>query len=251
MRGSRGRAHAVLWLWMMVLMAVAAPAYAVSEGLLPVDIEILKDPSDVLLLVNRENLLHRAYPDQATDMYRLEEVTVPVTKGTHRLRPVMNAALERMFEAAYADGVELYVGSSYRSYRQQEVIHYNRVKRMGYDDGYAQMAGASEHQTGLAADVVSAAYANLFQQEFGETTEGIWLKENCAEFGLIIRYPEDKEDITGVQYEPWHLRYVGPEAASYIMEHQLTLEEFSAMRVLALGAHYGDAASAGPEEEAR
>lgn len=230
---------------MTILVIFVKPICTVSESnnLLPIDIEILKDPLDVLILVNRDNLLSKNYPDQSIDMYKLVDVTVPVTKGTHQLRPVMNEAMEKLFEAAYAEGIELYVGSSYRSYRKQEVIYYNRVKRIGYDDGYSQMAGASEHQTGLAADVVSAEYANLFQTEFGETKEGIWLRENCAEFGFIIRYPEDKMDITGVHYEPWHLRYVGPEVANYIMDNDLTLEEFSAMRIGTLGEYYGDVIS--------
>ena len=214
---------------------------AISESiLLPIDIAILEDPLDVLRLVNRENLLDKNYPNQDIDMYKLEDVVLPVTKGSHQLRSVANVALEQLFCAAADEGIELYVGSSYRKYRNQEVIYYNRVKRMGYDDGYSQMAGASEHQTGLAVDVVSAEYSDLFQTEFGETREGIWLKENCAEFGFIIRYPENKTEITGVRYEPWHLRYVGTEVASYIMENNLTLEEFSALRVITLGEYYGD-----------
>lgn len=230
---------------MIILVIFVKPICKASESnnLLPIDIEILKDPLDVLILVNRDNLLSKNYPDQSIDMYKLVDVTVPVTKGAHQLRPVMNEAMEKLFEAAYAGEIELYVGSSYRSYRKQEVVYYNRVKRIGYDDGYSQMAGASEHQTGLAADVVSAEYANLFQTEFGETKEGIWLRENCAEFGFIIRYPEDKMDITGVHYEPWHLRYVGPEVANYIMDNDLTLEEFSAMRIGTLGEYYGDVIS--------
>ena len=66
-------------------------------------------------------------------------------------------------------------------------------------------------------------YSDLFQTEFGETREGIWLRENCAEFGFIIRYPENKTEITGVRYEPWHLRYVGTEVASYINLRQKVL----------------------------
>lgn len=239
------KTNAVIWLLTALFVVLCMPVCAASENdeLLPIDIEILKDPLDVLILVNRDNLLDKNYPDQSIDMYKLEDVTVPVTKGSHQLRPVMNDAMEKLFEAAYAEGIELYVGSSYRNYRKQEVIYYNRVKRMGYDDGYSQMAGASEHQTGLAADVVSAEYANLFQTEFGETKEGIWLRENCAEYGFIIRYPEDKMDITGVHYEPWHLRYVGPEAAAYITENDLTLEEFSALQIGTLAEYYGDVIS--------
>ena len=193
----------------------------------PVLREILEDPQDVLRLVNKENLLEKNYPDQDIKMYRLVEVTAPVTKGAHQLRAVANDALMEMFEAAKNDGIKLYVGSSYRSYRTQEVIHYNRKKSLGYDDRYTQVAGGSEHQTGLAADVVSWEYRDKFQQSFGEKREGIWLRENCARFGFVIRYPKEKEDITGVQYEPWHVRYVGREAAMYIMENGLTLEEFT------------------------
>ncbi len=90
--------------------------------------------------------------------------------------------------------------------------------------------------------MVSEAHADLFQPSFGQTREGLRLKENCDRYGFILRYPEDREDITHVRYEPWHLRYVGPEAAAYIMENSLTLEEFSALRIQALGAHYEEAA---------
>lgn len=235
------------WISMLALLflSIWIPLETLSESGegFPIDISILEDPYDVLRLVNKDNQLDRTYPDQNISMYRLERVAVPVTKGSHQLRKVANLALRELFEVAYEEGIELYVGSSYRAYRNQEVMHYNRVKRMGYDDGYTQMAGASEHQTGLAVDVISEAYADLFQQSFGETQEGIWLREHCAEFGFIIRYPEDKEEITGIRYEPWHLRYVGREVASYIMEKGLTLEEFSAERIIALGTYYGEVAS--------
>ena len=200
----------------------------------PVSREALEDPQDVLRLVNKEKLLEKSYPDQDIELYRLVEVTAPVTKGTHQLRAVANEALTEMIEAAKNDGIKLYVGSSYRSYRTQEVIHYNRKKSLGYDDGYTQVAGGSEHQTGLAADVISWEYRDKFQQSFGEKKEGIWLRENCARFGFIIRYPKGKEDITGVQYEPWHVRYVGTEVAVYIMESELTLEEFTEEYLAAL-----------------
>ena len=173
----------------------------------PVSREVLEDPQDVLRLVNKENLLEKSYPDQDIELYRLVEVTAPVTKGTHQLRAVANEALTEMIEAAMNDGIKLYVGSSYRSYRTQEVIHYNRKKSLGY--------------------VVSWEYRDKFQQSFGKKKEGIWLQENCARFGFILRYPKEKEDITGVKYEPWHVRYVGKEAATYIMGNGLTLEEFT------------------------
>lgn len=198
-----------------------------EDWVYPISREILEDAQDVLRLVNKENLLEKNYPDQKVEIYRLVKVTAPVTKGTPELRSVANEAMCEMFEAAKKEGIELYVGSAYRSYRTQEVIHYNRKKELGYDDGFTQIAGGSEHQTGLAADVVSWEYKDKFQQSFGEKKEGIWLRENCARYGFIIRYPKDKEEITGVQYEPWHVRYVGREAAEYIMESNITLEEFT------------------------
>ena len=219
------RLHRMICMSILLLVLIFISLSALSENskVLPIDISILEDSCDVLRLVNQENLLDRGYPDQNMPMYRMEKVRLPVTKGSHQLRHIANTALEELFALAYTEGIKLFVGSSYRAYRNQEVMHYNRVKRMGYDDGYVQRAGASEHQTGLAVDVISDEYSDLFQRSFGESREGKWLRENCAQFGFIIRYPEDKEEITGIRYEPWHLRYVGREVASYIMENGLTL----------------------------
>lgn len=71
-------------------------------------------------------------------------------------------------------------------------------------------------------------YRDSLVEAFGETEEAVWLRENCARYGFILRYPKEAEDVTGVPYEPWHLRYVGVEAAAYIMENGLTLEAFTA-----------------------
>lgn len=228
--------------WLTVLLAMLLTVAAQAEGLFvftdddeaaadawayPVPLEAFADPMDVLRLINKENLLDKSYPNQDIAMYEMVPVTAPTTKDDMLLRPIVNDAITAMLAAADAEGIKLYVGSAYRKYRNQEVMHYNRVKRMGHDDGFVQMAGASEHQAGLAADVVSWAYRNDFKTEFGETKEGIWLAENCAAYGFIIRYPKDKVEITGVKHEPWHVRYVGKEVATYIMETGLTLEEFT------------------------
>lgn len=231
----------VFSLVLVCLMLVAACGYAQADSLFvfneklkegewtyPVPLSVFDDPMDVLRLINRENLLDKEYPNQDIEMYKMIPVTAPVTKGNPTIRSIVNDALVALAAAGEEVGVKLYVGSAYRNYRSQEVSHYNRVKDMGYDDGIVQMAGASEHQAGLAADVVSWKYKDRFLQEFGETDEGKWLAANCARFGFIIRYAKDKEEITGVKYEPWHLRYVGTEAAAYIMETGLSLEEFTA-----------------------
>src|SRR5699024_12019487 len=84
----------------------------------------------------------------------------------------------------------------------------------------------SEHQTGLVMDVTNQAVNFELTTEFGETEEGIWLKDNAHKYGFIIRYPKDKEDITKYQYEPWHIRYVGKNLAKELHEKEITLRSF-------------------------
>ena len=89
--------------------------------------------------------------------------------------------------------------------------------------------GTSEHQLGLAVDIISNAHPEL-NEAWAETEEAKWLTENCAQYGFILRYPPDKSDITGIVWEPWHFRYVGEDAAAYIMENGLCLEEYLEQR---------------------
>lgn len=86
-------------------------------------------------------------------------------------------------------------------------------------------AGTSEHQLGLAADIVAADY-QVLEEEQENTPEQQWLMAHCQEYGFILRYPRDKQGLTGVGYEPWHYRYVGVEAAQEIMSQGLCLEEY-------------------------
>ncbi len=144
--------------------------------------------------------------------------------------------LMAMLEAAKNDGIDLMICSPYRDYNRQTVL-FNRKIDYYMNKGYSYMEayrissitvtvpGASEHQIGLALDIVSDTYTAL-DTGFGETDAGIWLKEHGYEYGFILRYPLGKEYITGIQYEPWHYRYVGKEAATAIMKQGITLEEF-------------------------
>ena len=91
---------------------------------------------------------------------------------------------------------------------------------------YSAKPGQSEHQTGLAVDVSSESVDYLLSDDYGETKEGKWLAENAHRFGFIVRFPRGKEDITGYQYEPWHIRYVGLTAAKEIHAEGITLEEY-------------------------
>lgn len=132
------------------------------------------------------------------------------------------SALEEMIQAAQDDGIELFVISGFRSFERQQTLYSNYLLREGRDaaDRYSARPGYSEHQTGLAFDL------NSLEFSFGETAEGKWLSEHCAEYGFIIRYPADKEEETGYMYEPWHVRYLGVETASDVASSGLCLEEY-------------------------
>ena len=136
--------------------------------------------------------------------------------------------LVEMFEAALEDGVTLYLKSAYRSYRTQKTMYYNRLEtNHGKDDGWVTKPGASDHQTGLGCDVVPRAWRDKSMNEkMASDPACVWMAEHCHEYGFILRYPEDKEEVTEINYEPWHMRYVGVPAATYIMENGLCREEF-------------------------
>lgn len=131
-------------------------------------------------------------------------------------------ALEELQAGAERDGFNIPLISGYRSYDTQAVIYQRYVNRDGQElaDTYSARPGHSEHQTGLAFDV------GLIDDEYGNTPEGQWLSQNCAEYGFVIRYQKGKEHITGYQYEPWHIRYVGINIAKEIMSKGITLEEY-------------------------
>ncbi|MBQ6256580.1 MAG: M15 family metallopeptidase, partial [Clostridia bacterium] len=138
-------------------------------------------------------------------------------------------AINAMFAAAQQDGLTLYLKSAYRSYVTQKTMYNNRLDKLGRDDGLVSYPGASDHQTGLGADILNYEWTKKdgMNKEFAKTKEAQWMEAHCAEFGFILRYMSDKEEITGIKFEPWHFRYVGREAAAYIMENHLSLEEFT------------------------
>ena len=141
-------------------------------------------------------------------------------------------ALKNMAADARAQGLNVYLSSGYRSYSEQAANFVRVCQNNGVADGknaqgfYITMpAGCSEHQTGLACDITDVYYP-LKDASIENTETFQYMSKHCQEFGFIVRFPKDKEQITGVMYEPFHYRYVGVEAATYIMEHGLCLEEF-------------------------
>lgn len=165
------------------------------------------------------------------------EVPLATITGNMQCDKRVLGPLLDMLNAANSQGIGLYVTSPYRSGYLQNVLFTRRIKVLMNDYGYSYMdayksvsrkvivPGTSEHQLGMCFDIVTG-YHSTLDYEFGDTPAGIWLRKHCAEYGFILRYPRGKESITGIEYEPWHFRYVGVEAAQYIMEHGLTLEEF-------------------------
>lgn len=137
-------------------------------------------------------------------------------------------ALEALFAGAEQEGITLNAVSGYRSYQRQQSLfnHYVETQGKEYASRVSAVPGTSEHQTGLAIDVSSPSVGNVLEEVFGDSEEGKWLAEHAHEYGFIIRYPKDGESITGYVYEPWHIRYVGKEAAEAIYSEGTTLEQF-------------------------
>ena len=119
-------------------------------------------------------------------------------------------------------GLNIWFASGFRSYDYQAQIYNNYVARDGQTlaDTYSARPGYSEHQSGLAIDV------NQIDDSFAGTPEAVWLENHCHEYGFILRYPKGKENITGYQYESWHVRYVGTDLSYAVHASGLTLEEY-------------------------
>jgi len=187
------------------------------------------DPDKYLLLVNVNNKLAEDYvPDDLTN------VKTSPSRQAQQMRLDAAMALEALLKAADAQGFnDLSVTSGYRSYSHQKSI-YNRTLEQNmkkHDEETARKLtaenvmypGASEHQSGLCADLHNMSTP---MQSYSNTDEYKWIREHCADFGFILRYPQTKENITGVKFEPWHLRFVGRVHAQQIMSSGLCLEEY-------------------------
>lgn len=182
-----------------------------------------------LLLVNKQHSIPEGYEEQVT----LGKIMT--MKGIMRCDERIIDDLLNMIQQAKEDGVTLQICSPYRDLEYQKILFNNKInkymnKGLSYMEAYqlssraVTVPNASEHQLGLALDIVSDTYLNL-DEGFAETDAGKWLAENSYRFGFILRYPKGKEDITCIEYEPWHFRYVGVEAATVITEGEMTLEE--------------------------
>lgn len=193
--------------------------------------DIVENPYDILAVANKEHALPSDY--EPNDLV-VPDIRFPFEEDhpKKQMRQIAANSIEELIAAGDEAGVSLFGQSGYRSYDRQVAIFASNTEQHGEDHAntYSAKAGESEHQTGLVMDVTSQAVGFDLNTDFGETEEGQWLQEHAHEFGFIIRYPEDKVDITEYQYEPWHIRYVGEKAATAIYKKQETLEEYSGLK---------------------
>ena len=178
-----------------------------------------------MTLINAENPMQEGYVPELAEVENGYSVDARIAED-----------LNAMLAAARADGCQPQICSAYRSVEKQVQVFNDTVngwinQGSSFWDAYQRttqevaLPGTSEHGIGLAVDIVSNQYAELDAKQ-AETKEAQWLQEHCYEYGFILRYPPEKQSLTGIIYEPWHYRYVGREMAQKIKESGLTLEEY-------------------------
>ena len=178
-----------------------------------------------LLLVNKKHEVPEGY------ILELEEV-----ESGHQVDKRIAKSLEQMLSDARKEGLSPIICSSYRTNAKQQKLYNNKVreyKRWGCSSEEAEelasywvaIPGTGEHETGLAVDIVSRDYQILDEKQ-EQTDVQKWLIDNSYKYGFALRYPTDKKDITMINYEPWHYRYVGIDNATYMKEHDMCLEEY-------------------------
>ena len=181
---------------------------------------------NIVILVNYANML----PDNW-------EVDLVELRNGEQIDRIAYDSLQKMLDDARAEGYDPLICSSYRSNEKQTRLFNNKVQQY-IDEGYSEseakteagkwvaVPGTSEHQTGLTVDIVSVDNQNLDESQLDNPCQ-LWLMEHCYDYGFILRYPPDKSDITKINFEPWHYRYVGMEAAQEMKEKGICLEEYA------------------------
>lgn len=177
---------------------------------------------EYLILVNKFNYLTEEFaPEDLVNM------GLQYAFSGKKIREEVYGAFKRLVKDAKKEDLTIVANSTFRTYDYQENLYTSYKNNNGkeYADNYAARAGYSEHQTGLAIDVSTL---NSTMANFEETEEFEWLQEHAHEYGFILRYPKDKEFITGYNYESWHYRYVGEKVAKEIKELNITFDEYYA-----------------------
>lgn len=190
------------------------------------DIPLSKDKASKLdVIVNKYYKLDKDYEP--------EDLTVINSKfasGTQKLRKEAADKFEEMASDMLKENLKIYAGSTYRSYSYQEGLYNRYVKKDGFKEAetYSARAGYSEHQLGLAVDIVNGKWNYLSEGD----KEYTWLINNSYKYGFILRYPHESEYITGYVFEDWHFRYLGIDLATKVYESKLTYDEYIARGML-------------------
>ena len=190
------------------------------------DIPLSKDKASKLdVIVNKYYKLDKDYEP--------EDLTVINSKfasGTQKLRKEAADKFEEMASDMLKENLKIYAGSTYRSYSYQEGLYNRYVKKDGFKEAetYSARAGYSEHQLGLAVDIVNGKWNYLSEGD----KEYTWLINNSYKYGFILRYPHESEYITGYDFEDWHFRYLGIDLATKVHESKLTYDEYIARGML-------------------
>lgn len=188
--------------------------------------QVYKSCKKNLILVNTKNSIKDDYKASLTS----------ICHGRLYASKRLQDSLEQMLSDAAREGYQFWIASAYRSRQKQqklveEDIRKEMRKGLSYEEAVQETyketmpPGHSEHETGLALDILCSGNMRM---NISQTSEpgNQWLRRNCHKYGFILRYPKNKKDITGINYEPWHFRYVGERAATYMREEHITLEEF-------------------------
>jgi D-alanyl-D-alanine carboxypeptidase len=187
----------------------------------------VNDPASIWAVVNKGRALPSSYtpPDLVAPNVPLR---LPGSDPEMQIRTVAAADLQQLFNDAKSKGLNLMLSSGYRSFVLQQSVYNSTVNAEGQQgaDSSSAKPGHSEHQTGLAADIEPTSRECEVELCFANTAEGKWLAGNSYKYGFIIRYQKNQEKLTGYEYEPWHVRYVGKDLARQIHTSNKTLEQF-------------------------
>ena len=202
----------------VVLIITIITLINISKNSLPEAITNGNASAPNILLVNQANSLPFDYNATGLiNLYEQKNRSFELDDTDIKMCEVAYKAMQKMFyEASKENVTDFVITSGYRTKEKQQEIYKNAKK------GQAAKPGESEHQTGLAFDVMT----NNSGVKFENTFHCKWLIQNCAKYGFILRYPKGKERITGFPYEPWHFRYVGTPHSETIMREGITLEEY-------------------------
>ena len=183
-------------------------------------ITVIDNPAEIDVLVNKMYKLNSDYVPK-----NLSKIDTKYAYDDKYLIEEAKNSFEQLSKDAKINGYNIIVVSAYRDYNYQDKLYQKYVNEKGivYADKCSARPGHSEHQTGLSIDVMGS---NNDYNIFDKSKEFKWMKDNAHKYGFIMRYPKNKEYITGFKYEPWHYRYVGINTAKKIYKNNITLEEY-------------------------